>query len=45
MIIGSGLLSKWRDYNHWLSPSDANNDTKEWFLLLLKRVEDISLKD
>ena len=43
MIIGSALFSKWRDYNHWSSPSDANNDTKEWFLLLLKRIQDISL--
>ena len=42
IIIGSGLFSKWREYNHWSSPSDANDDTKEWFLLLLKRLQEIS---
>ncbi len=42
MVIGSGLFSKWRDYNHWSSPSDANYDTKEWFLMLLKRMQEIS---
>lgn len=44
MIIGSGLFSKWRDYNHWSSPMDANDDTKEWFLLLLKRLQEIDRK-
>ena len=42
MIIGSGLFSKWRDYNHWSSPSDANYDTKEWFLMLFNRMQEIS---
>ena len=41
MIIGSGLFSKWREYNHWSSPSDANDETKEWFLVLLKRMQEI----
>lgn len=42
MVIGSGLFSKWRDYNHWSSPSDANDDTKKWFLILLKRMQEIN---
>lgn len=42
-LIGSALYSKWREYNHWSSPSDANDDTKEWFLMLLKRMQEIRL--
>lgn len=37
-VIGSGLYSNWRYYNHWDSPSHANNATKEWFLILLRRL-------
>lgn len=41
-LIGSALYSKWREYNHWSSPSDANDETKEWFLMLLKRMQELS---
>lgn len=37
-VIGSGLYSKWRAYNHWGSPSEANEYTKEWYLVLLRRL-------
>ena len=36
--IGNGLYSQWRFFNHWSSPSYANDDTKEWFLLLFQRL-------
>lgn len=38
-IIGNGLFSQWRFYNHWSSPSYANEDTKEWFLILFYRLK------
>ena len=37
-VIGSGLYSKWRAFNHWGSPSEANEYTKEWYLMLLRRL-------
>ena len=40
-IIGSGLFSKWRYYNHW-SYSHANDDVIEWFLVLLRRLKELS---
>ena len=38
-IIGSGLFSQWRYFNHWSSPSHADADTKEWFILLFERLK------
>ena len=40
-LLGSALFSQWRYYNHWDSPSNANEDTKEWFLLMLRRLKTI----
>ena len=40
-IIGSGLFSKWRYYNHW-SYLHANDDVIEWFLVLLRRLQELS---
>ncbi|MBP5541987.1 MAG: ADP-ribosylglycohydrolase family protein [Bacteroidales bacterium] len=40
-VIGNALFSKWRYYNHWESPSQADEKTKEWFLLLLHRMKDL----
>lgn len=37
-VIGSGLYSKWRAFNHWGSPLEANEYTKEWYLILLRRL-------
>ena len=37
-IIGSGLYSKWRAFNHWGSPLEAGEDTKRWYLILLRRL-------
>ena len=36
-IIGSGLFSKWRYFNHW-SYSHATEEDKKWFLLLFERM-------
>ncbi len=43
--IGNGLFSQWRFFNHWSSPSQANDDTKEWFWLLLQRLRMLSKND
>ena len=40
-IIGNGLFSQWRFFNHWSTPSHANDDTKEWFLMLFRRLKDL----
>ena len=37
-VIGSGMYSKWRAFNHWGSPLEAKEDTKEWYLILLRRL-------
>lgn len=42
-IIGAGIFSKWRYYNHW-SCSDPTEDDKEWFLILLQRMKQLSIK-
>ena len=39
-IIGSGLFSKWRYFNHW-SYYHAKNDEIDWFILLLKRMQEV----
>jgi len=38
-VVGNGLFSQWRYFNHWSSPSYANDDTKEWFLLLFCKLK------
>ena len=44
-IIGSGLYSKWRAFNHWGSPLEANEDTKQWYLILLRHLIYICSQD
>ena len=44
-IIGAGLFSQWRYYNHWAYPSDADNDIKDWFLILLRRLRVVCEKE
>lgn len=43
-LIGNAIFSQWRYFNHWDSPSNANSDTKKWFLLLLCRLKSIGCK-
>lgn len=40
-IIGSGLFSRWRFFNHW-SYSDANEEDREWFVLLFYRLKELN---
>ena len=40
-IIGAGLYSQWRYFNHW-SYSNAGEEDKEWFLLLLFRLKSLA---
>ena len=42
-IIGAALFSQWRYYNHW-AYSDATEETRQWFLILLYRLKDIEQK-
>ena len=44
-ILGSGLYSQWRSFNHWGSPLDATEDTKEWFIILLRRLVTLCTQD
>ena len=39
-IIGSGLFSKWRFFNHWAC-SDPTEDDVKWFLTILRRMQEI----
>lgn len=41
-LIGNALFSQWRHYHWAYSLTEANEDTKEWFLLLLRRLKTIS---
>ncbi len=43
-LIGNALYSQWRYYNHWSSPSYADNDTKQWFLMLFRRLKGLGQK-
>lgn len=37
-VVGSALFSQWRYFNHW-SYSGATDNDKEWFLMLLNRLD------
>ena len=39
-IIGAGLFSQWRYFNHW-SYSGPTEEDREWFLLLFGRLKDL----
>ena len=40
VIIGAGLFSRWRYYNHWAYSGPDEKD-KEWFLILLHRLKEL----
>lgn len=40
-IMGSGLFSEWRYFNHW-AYEHANEENKKWFLLLLRRMQELA---
>lgn len=39
-IIGNGLFSQWRYFNHW-SYSHADENDREWFLILFRRLKEL----
>ena len=41
-ILGSGLFSKWRYFNHW-AYFHATEEDKKWFLNVLKRIKKLSI--
>ena len=41
LVLGLYVLIGFDYYNHWESPSQADEKTKEWFLLLLHRMKDL----
>ena len=41
-IIGSGLFSMWRYFNHW-SHNHAGEKEKEWFLVLLCKLKSLTV--
>lgn len=40
-IMGSALFSKWRYFSHW-SWDKATEEDKEWFLMLLRRMQELA---
>lgn len=40
-IMGSGLFSEWRYFNHW-SWGHATEEDKKWFLMLLRRMRELT---
>ena len=40
-IMGSGLFSEWRYFNHW-AWGNATEEDKKWFLMLLRRMQELA---
>ena len=40
IILGSALFSQWRYFNHW-SYYHATEEDKEWFLIILRRMQEL----
>ena len=40
-IMGSALVSKWRYWSHW-SWDRATEEDKQWFLMLLRRMQELA---
>ena len=40
-ILGSALFSQWRYFNHW-SYEHATEEDKEWFLTILRRMQELT---
>ena len=37
-VLGSGLFSRWRYFNHW-AYEHATEEDKKWFLMILRRIQ------
>lgn len=40
-ILGSALFSQWRYFNHW-AYGHATEEDKEWFLIILRRMQELT---
>ena len=40
IVLGSAIFSQWRYFNHW-SYGGATEEDKEWFLIILRRMQEI----
>ena len=40
IVLGSALFSQWRYFNHW-SYGHATEEDKEWFLIILRRMQEL----
>lgn len=43
-LLGSALFSYWRYLTHWAWIYDLNQDTCEWFVIVLERIKDLTKK-
>jgi ADP-ribosylglycohydrolase len=41
IILGSALFSQWRYFNHWAF-GHATEENKEWFLIILRRMQELT---
>ena len=41
IILGSALFSQWRYFNHWAC-GHATEEDKEWFLIVLRRMQELT---
>lgn len=42
-VLGSGLFSNWRYFNHWACGHATEKD-REWFLIILRRMQELTKK-
>ena len=43
-LLGSAVFSQWRYLTHWAWAYELDHDTRSWFILVLKRMKDITRK-
>lgn len=41
-LLGSAVFSYWRGLTHWSGPYEISNEIRNWFLLILKRMREIT---
>ena len=41
-VLGSGIFSQWRYYNHWVVDSQALYDAVGWFKLAFNRLHELT---
>lgn len=43
-LLGSAAFSYWRGLTHWSGPYELNNEIRGWFILVLKRIKELTKK-